>query len=108
VGPAVRLLRAGDHVISLVRFHGSTERRPTMAIDRKEGEGKMDEVKGQVKEGVGRLTGDRDLESQGRAEQIKGKIEKGLGNLRKGTKDVLDRAKEKLGEAKDKLDDPNR
>ena len=67
-----------------------------MGIDKKNVEGTFDDVKGQVKEGVGGLTGDRELESEGRVDQIKGKIEKGLGNLREGIKNTLDKAKDKL------------
>ena len=37
-------------------------------------DGKADEVKGQVKEGVGRATDNRDLEAEGHADQAKGNI----------------------------------
>jgi uncharacterized protein YjbJ (UPF0337 family) len=48
---------------------------------------KSDQVKGQAKEAAGSLTGDKDLEAEGKADRRAGK------------------AKEKLGQAKDKLDD---
>ena len=67
-----------------------------MAIDKKNVQGTIDELKGHVKEGAGGLTGDRDLEGEGRLDQLKGKVEKGLGNIRQGAKDMLDKAKDKL------------
>jgi len=67
-----------------------------MGIDKKNIEGTVDDLKGHVKEGAGGLTGDRDLEAEGRVDQLKGKLEKGLGDLRQGAKDLLDKAKHKL------------
>ncbi len=67
-----------------------------MGIDQKNIEGGLDSIKGHIKEGVGGLTGDRSLESEGRADQVKGKVEKGLGDLRQGAKDLLEKGKEKL------------
>jgi uncharacterized protein YjbJ (UPF0337 family) len=57
---------------------------------------RIDEMKGNVKEGVGKLTGDKELEAEGQAEhdaaeakrrakgmgnQIKGSVEEGVGEL---------------------------
>lgn len=57
---------------------------------------RMDETKGNIKEGVGKITGKRDMEAEGRAEsdsaharrevkgagkQIKGNVEEGLGRV---------------------------
>ena len=39
-------------------------------------EGKFENVKGKVKEGVGDLTGNRDLEAEGQADQAEGKTRK--------------------------------
>jgi uncharacterized protein YjbJ (UPF0337 family) len=56
----------------------------------------MDELKGNIKQGAGKLTGNRDMEAEGRAEhdmarakrktkgaanQAKGRIEEGLGRV---------------------------
>jgi uncharacterized protein YjbJ (UPF0337 family) len=49
---------------------------------------RMDEAKGNIKQGIGKVTGDRDLETEGRAEHdtAKGKREvKGMGNQLKGS-----------------------
>ena len=59
-------------------------------MDRKNVEGDLDEAKGHIKEGAGGLTGDRDLQREGRADQVKGKVKNALGNLREGAKKALD------------------
>jgi uncharacterized protein YjbJ (UPF0337 family) len=45
--------------------------------------GKFHEVKGKVKEKVGRLTNDRNMEAEGQGEQIGGKIRKKIGQVEK-------------------------
>jgi uncharacterized protein YjbJ (UPF0337 family) len=46
-------------------------------------EGKAHEVKGAVKERVGRTTNNPDLESEGQAEKIGGKVQKKVGDIEK-------------------------
>ena len=53
-----------------------------------------DQVKGQVKEAAGALTGNKDLESEGKADRRAGE-----------TKEKLDHAKDKIEEAIDKAED---
>lgn len=43
--------------------------------------GKVHEVKGKIKEKVGRLTNDPDLEGEGIGEEIAGKIQKKIGQV---------------------------
>jgi uncharacterized protein YjbJ (UPF0337 family) len=45
--------------------------------------GKFREVKGKVKEKVGRATNDPDLEGEGQGEKIGGKIQKKIGQVEK-------------------------
>ena len=45
-------------------------------------EGKLDQVKGAVKEGFGALTGDRSTEIEGKAERLGGKIRESYGKLK--------------------------
>jgi len=45
--------------------------------------GKVHEVKGTIKEKVGELTNDPDLEGQGMGEKIAGKIQKKIGQVEK-------------------------
>ena len=48
-------------------------------------EGSMKKMKGDVKEGVGKLTGDSKLEAEGKGDKIGGKIQNAVG----GIKDAL-------------------
>jgi uncharacterized protein YjbJ (UPF0337 family) len=59
-------------------------------MDKKNIEGGVDTLKGRVKETVGVGTNDRDLEAEGKGDQIKGKVKDMAGNLRDGIKDKLD------------------
>ena len=52
----------------------------------------LDDLKGSVKENAGKLTGDKDLEAEGKADQVKGKLE-----------DAVDDVKDVIGGLKDKL-----
>jgi len=45
--------------------------------------GKFHEVKGKVKEKVGRATNNPDLEAEGQVEKIGGKVQKKLGQVEK-------------------------
>jgi uncharacterized protein YjbJ (UPF0337 family) len=45
--------------------------------------GKVHEVKGSIKEKVGHLTNDSDLEAEGIGEKIGGKVRKKIGQLEK-------------------------
>jgi len=50
-------------------------------------EGKFHEVKGKVKEKVGQVINNRDLESEGKSENLAGKIQKKVGQI----EDVLEK-----------------
>jgi uncharacterized protein YjbJ (UPF0337 family) len=45
--------------------------------------GKYQDVKGKVKEKIGRATNDPDLEAEGQGEQVGGKIRKKIGEVEK-------------------------
>lgn len=45
--------------------------------------GKVHEVKGKIKEKVGQVTNDPDLEAEGTGEKIGGKIQKKIGQVKK-------------------------
>jgi uncharacterized protein YjbJ (UPF0337 family) len=46
-------------------------------------EGKLQNLKGKVKEKVGKLTNDPDLETEGEAEEIAGKVQEKVGQVKK-------------------------
>lgn len=43
--------------------------------------GAVNTVKGTAKEGVGKLTGDRKLETKGKVQKVQGKVQDGLGDV---------------------------
>ncbi len=53
-------------------------------------------IKGKVKEGAGKLTGDQDLEAEGQMDQGEGNLRQNAGKLGRGISDAAERAGEKL------------
>lgn len=45
--------------------------------------GEKDTIKGKVKEGIGALTGNPDLEEEGKDDQVKGAVGKKVGEIKK-------------------------
>lgn len=62
------------------------------APNRDEIEGKYEQAKGSVKEGLGRLTGDEELEAEGTADKVKGDVQEGWGGAKRKVGDVLEDA----------------
>jgi uncharacterized protein YjbJ (UPF0337 family) len=46
-------------------------------------EGEKDNIKGKIKEGLGKLTGNPDLEDEGKDDQLKGAVQKKVGEIKK-------------------------
>jgi uncharacterized protein YjbJ (UPF0337 family) len=46
-------------------------------------EGKMHQVKGKIKETVGKAVGNNDLEAEGKVENLHGKVQEKLGQVEK-------------------------
>ncbi|MBX3029089.1 MAG: CsbD family protein [Chloroflexi bacterium] len=59
---------------------------------------RIDQVKGDIKEGAGKVTGDRDLEAEGAAESA-------LAGLRRDAGEVADKARDMAGDVADKAGD---
>jgi uncharacterized protein YjbJ (UPF0337 family) len=55
-------------------------------------EGKYNQAKGSVKEGLGRLTGDDDMQAEGSADKLKGDLQEGWGGTKRKVGDVLEDA----------------
>jgi uncharacterized protein YjbJ (UPF0337 family) len=51
--------------------------------------GSAKQVKGEVKQVIGKAVGDAKLESEGRADKIEGKVQNAIGGLKDTVKDVL-------------------
>ena len=51
--------------------------------------GSAKQIKGEVKQVVGKAVGDAKLESEGRADKIEGKVQNAVGGLKDTVKDAL-------------------
>ena len=60
-------------------------------VDENRVEGAWDKLKGNVKEGVGKLTGDEKLQAEGKADQVKGSAESTVGGAKDTIRDALDK-----------------
>jgi uncharacterized protein YjbJ (UPF0337 family) len=58
-----------------------------MDKDRIEGAGTN--IKGKIKEGVGKMTGDAKTEAEGQDDQVKGKAQNAVGGLKDKAREVL-------------------
>lgn len=55
--------------------------------------GTTDKVKGAIKEGVGKVTGDKRTEAEGKTDQLKGDLKNATGNASEAAKGVRDSLK---------------
>ena len=62
-------------------------------MDREHVKGAADKAKGVIKEGAGKLTGDKDLEAEGKIDKAKGSAHKAAGDVKDGLRDVTDALK---------------
>ena len=58
-------------------------------MDKDRVEGAATNIKGKVKEGIGKITGDSKTEAEGHADQIKGKTQNAVGGLKDKAREVL-------------------
>jgi len=58
--------------------------------NRDEMEGKWDQAKGKVKEGLGRAFDDEDLEAEGTADRVGGNVEEGVGKARRKVGETIE------------------
>jgi uncharacterized protein YjbJ (UPF0337 family) len=65
-------------------------------------EGKWDQARGSVKETVGDLTGNEQMEREGHAERAMGTVREGVGNVREGVERTGQGMRERVEDATDK------
>ena len=58
-------------------------------VDRDRVEGAAKNLKGKVKEGVGKVTGDAKLKSEGKADQVAGKVQNAIGGAKDSVRDAF-------------------
>ncbi|MGZ4211764.1 MAG: CsbD family protein [Actinomycetota bacterium] len=63
---------------------------------------KTDQLKGQAKEAVGSLTGDKDLKSEGKADRRAGEAKEKVDKAKDKVEEVVDDTKDKVEEVIDK------
>jgi len=56
---------------------------------------KLDQVKGSVKEGFAKLTGDKKVETEGTANKVTGKVKETLADAKDAVKGAVDSLKDK-------------
>jgi uncharacterized protein YjbJ (UPF0337 family) len=66
---------------------------------------KSEQVKGHAKEAAGVLTGDKDLESQGKTDRRTGEVEEKIDHAKDKVEEGIDKAKGNAEEAADKVKD---
>ena len=59
-------------------------------------DGRVEQVKGSVKDAVGSVTGNRELEAEGEAQKTGGKVQAGYGDTKEKAKDTAKDAIDKL------------
>ena len=70
--------------------------------------GRTDEVIGKVKAKVGSLTGDRELEAKGHAQNAEGKVERLKGEIKDKIDDTKDAVKAGVSAVKEKINEARR
>ena len=55
---------------------------------REHGDGNADKLKGGIKETAGKLTGDRELEEQGKGDQAKGDLKRAVGSVKDAARNL--------------------
>jgi uncharacterized protein YjbJ (UPF0337 family) len=67
--------------------------------------GKTEQVKGQAKEAVGSLTGDKDLQAEGKADRHAGEAKEKVGHAKDKVEEVVEKVEHKADEVIDKAKD---
>lgn len=67
--------------------------------------GKAEQAKGQAKEAVGSLTGNKDLESEGKADRRAGETKEKVRHVKDEAEGLLEKIEHKAGEVIDKAKD---
>lgn len=68
-----------------------------------EAKGKWEQVKGTVKDKVGEITGNRDLEAEGEVQNAEGETQETWGKLKRGVGETIDAVGDAVKNAGDKI-----
>jgi uncharacterized protein YjbJ (UPF0337 family) len=67
--------------------------------------GKWEQAKGTVKDKVGEVTGDRDLEAEGEAQNAAGEGQETWGKFKRGVSDAVDSVGDAISDAGKRIND---
>ena len=76
---------------SFVASHPRQQR--TRIMDREHVKGAADKAKGAIKEGAGKLSGDKDMETEGKLDKAKGSAHNAAGDVKDAARDAADAIK---------------
>jgi uncharacterized protein YjbJ (UPF0337 family) len=62
-------------------------------MDREHAKGFAEKTKGAVKEGAGKMSGDKNLQNEGKADKAKGAAHKTVGDVKDAARDAADALK---------------
>ncbi len=60
-------------------------------MDKDRIEGSAKQVKGSVKEGIGKLVGDEKMKAEGKADKVEGKVQNAVGGVKDKVRETFDR-----------------
>lgn len=63
---------------------------------------KTEDFGGKAKEGIGKVSGDKSLENEGKSDQAKASVKEGFEKVKDGVEDAVDTIKDKLSGDKHK------
>jgi uncharacterized protein YjbJ (UPF0337 family) len=66
---------------------------PNTIMDREHVKGVADKAKGAIKEGAGKLSGDKDMETEGKVDKAKGSAHSAAGDVKDAARDAADAIK---------------
>ncbi|HEX8032339.1 MAG TPA: CsbD family protein [Ktedonobacterales bacterium] len=75
--------------------------------DENVGKGGMDKVTGKVQEGWGKLTGDKSTEAEGKMRQVGGSVREGVGNVERNVDDTMDDMRDRASDRDREYDSEN-
>ena len=58
-------------------------------VDKNRVDGSAKNIGGKVKEGIGKVTGDSKMQTEGKADQVEGKIQNTIGGIKDSVKDAF-------------------
>jgi uncharacterized protein YjbJ (UPF0337 family) len=91
--PSVDLnLKLSERRVGLIVVLDTPQPRRT-TMDREHVKGAADKAKGAIKEGAGKLTGDKDMEAEGKLDKAKGSAHNVAGDVKDAARDAADALK---------------